>query len=154
MQSLWTEIQLGESAINQNGHRLVRVVVAEVRRQPGGDKILVELEQTLADGRKRVRSQRPMAEKIIGQESPQAALVRGLAEELDLQKSDYSILAHEPLISKTSRMSGSYPGVMSQYERLIFQVVAPNLPLEDFTVVEPDGVRSATWGWREPVPGE
>ena len=70
VQSLWEEIQLGESTINPSGDRLVRVVVAEVRRHVGGDKMLLELEQTLADGRKRVRSQRPMAEKIIGQESP------------------------------------------------------------------------------------
>jgi hypothetical protein len=154
VQSLWEEIQLGESAINQAGQRLVRVVVAEIRRQVGGDKILMELEQTLADGRKRIRSQRPMAEKIIDQENPKLALVRGLAEELSLQEPDYSILTPEPVVSKTSRMSGSYPGVMSQYERYIYQVLAPNLPEEDFTIVEPDGIRSATWGWREPVFGE
>lgn len=154
VQSLWQEIQLGESVINHAGKRLVRIVVAEIRRQIGGDKILMELEQTLADGRKRVRPQRPMAEKIIGEESPKVALVRGLAEELSLKESDYSIVTPQPLVSKTNRMSGSYPGVMSQYERHIFQVLAPNLPLENFTVVEPDGVRSATWGWRDPVPGE
>ena len=154
VRNLWEEIQLGESTISTDGHRLVRVVVAEIRRQVGGDKILMELEQTLADGRKRIRSQRPMAEKIIAEESPRAALLRGLSEELSLEQGDYSILSPEPIVSKTSRMSGSYPGVMSQYERHIFQVLAPGLPLEDFTIVEPDGLRSATWGWREPVPGE
>ena len=154
VQSLWEEIQLGESTINQEGQRLVRVVVAEIRRQIGGDKILMELEQTLADGRKRIRPQRPMAEKIIGDESPHRALLRGLGEELSLDEGDYSILTPEPQVSRANRMSGSYPGVMSLYERHIFQILAPNLPIDDFTIVEPDGLRSATWGWRETVPGE
>ena len=70
VEHLWEEIRLGESVITQEGARKVRVVVGELRQSTTSDLRLVELEQTLSDGRKRVRSRRPMAEKIIGDENP------------------------------------------------------------------------------------
>ena len=147
--NLWRELELGESMIAQDGSRKVRVVVGELRSSPASELRLVELEQTLADGRKRVRSTRPMAEKMIGNEEPRTALNRGLFEELGLTTDDFSLLTTEPLTSTTSRLSSSYPGMLSYYQRFIFQVITSALPHEDFTITEPDGIRSATWGWRK-----
>ena len=151
---LWEEIRLGESVITQEGARKVRVVVGELRQSTTSDLRLVELEQTLSDGRKRVRSRRPMAEKIIANENPMAALERGLLEELNLKSGDYALISPTPEASLTSRLSDSYPGMLSHYERYIFQVVSSGLPQEDFTITEPDGIRSATWGWRQSTNGE
>lgn len=153
-QNLWEEIEAGESSITPDGKRVVRVVVCEVKRGPAEQKILMELEQTLADGRKRVRPHRPMAEKIIGPETALEALERGLLEELSLKPADYIILNTHPTSSITTRLSDSYPGMMSQYERFIFKVISEKLPIEDFTIKEPDGIRMASWGWRTPEPWE
>ena len=151
VQSLWEEIQLEESTINQEGQRLVRVVVAKLDdksvaiRFMGSNKLL------------------PMVASVFGPKDPWQR--RSLAMKLPIGRfsgarrrafdgrGDYSILTPEPQVSRATRMSGSYPGVMSLYERHIYQILAPNLPVDDFTIVEPDGLRSATWGWRETVPG-
>lgn len=153
-QNLWEEIQLGESLVTQDGFRKVRVVVAELRQHGTSDLQLVELEQTLADGRRRVRSKRPMAEKILGLEDPLTALKRGLFEELGLSASDFNLSTPQPVASSISRLSGSYPGMMSHYERFTFQVVTSALPQNDFTITEPDGIRCATWGWRKFIAAE
>lgn len=153
-QNLWEELQLGESVVTQGGFRKVRVVVGELRQSPTSDMRLVELEQTLSDGRRRVRSTRPLAEKIIGSESPLTALKRGLFEELGLSVSDFNLLNPHPVTSSISRLSDSYPGMMSHYERFIFQVVTSALPQSNFTITEPDGIRCATWGWRKVATGE
>jgi len=153
-QNLWEEIEAGESTITPDGKRVVRVVVCEIKRSAAEQKILMELEQTLTDGRKRVRPQRPMAEKIIGSDTALETLERGLLEELSLKPGDYTILTTQPTCSIKTMLSGSYPGMMSQYERFIFGVISEKLPIEDFTIKEPDGIRTASWGWRTPEPRE
>ena len=153
-ENLWHEIQQGESTMTQSGVRKVRVVVGELSQSPSGETRLLELEQTLADGRKRVRSARPMAEKIIGSEAPLTALKRGLYEELGLNPGDFELVNPQPVVSSIVRLSTSYPGIMSYYDRYIFRVVTSALPGHDFAITEPDGIRSATWGWRNPAFGE
>lgn len=150
VENLWAELKAGESTLTHDANRAVRVVVANIRRQSADQKMLVELAQVLKDGRHRMRPPRPMAEKMIGHETPRAALIRGLREELSLSEGQYTILKKEPAVSVTARKSASYPGLMSQYERFVYHVVTEELPMEDFVITEEHGVQQATWGWRFP----
>ena len=147
-QDLWAELQAGETQLTPDGVRRVRVVTGWIRRSAGDEHILLELSQKLSDGRKRSRK-RPMGEKIQGQESPLHTLYRGLREELRLEAESVQLLKDEPQYRVEERNSNSYPGLTSIYDLYRYDVLCKDLPEEDFTIVEPCGSRSATWGWRE-----
>jgi len=145
---LWAELQAGETLLTHNGVRRVRVVTGWIRRSAGDERILLELSQELSDGRKRSRK-RPMGEKIQGTETPLHTLYRGLREELRLEAKAVLLLKDEPQYRLEERSSNSYPGLTSIYDLYQYDVLCKELPEEDFTIVEPCGSRSATWGWRE-----
>ena len=89
-----------------------------------------------------------MGEKIQGQESPLHTLYRGLREELQLESHAIELLQENPEHQVEERTSNSYPGLRSIYDLYRYEMVCRELPENDFTVVEPCGNRSATWGWR------
>jgi len=145
---LWAELEAGETQLTLDGRRRVRVVTGLIHPSPQDPRVLLELSQELADGRKRTRK-RPMAEKIQSDENPLTSLYRGLREELRLEADCVDLLRNDPIFIVEERTSNSYPGLTSIYDLYQYEIVCRGLPEKDFTVTEPCGNRSATWGWRE-----
>lgn len=146
---LWSEYERGESSFHDDPpYREVEVVQIAIRR---GNALLIEVEQELADGRRRARL-RPPSEKLKQGEEPRAAVMRCLDEELGLTKSEVSVTGTsqraEQLID-----SPSYPGLPTRYLFHIFEAEAAGLPDEDFfrdNTAFDDPVRRHHWGWRLP----
>ena len=103
---LWAELQAQETHITLDGRRRVRVVTGLIRPSHTDPRILLELSQELADGRKRSRN-RPMAEKIQGDEDPITSLYRGLQEELRLEAGQIDFVEDEPSFTVEERTSNS-----------------------------------------------
>lgn len=144
---LWAEYQRGETTFTDDPPlRLVAVAQVRVRR---GDKVLVELEQEFADGRRRARNRRP-SEKIKAGESPLEAARRCLGEELGLEMPDV-VVSEDVETTATVIDSPSYPGLPTRYTFYTYDVRADALPEGDFwreNTAEGDPIRRHFWGWR------
>lgn len=145
---LWQEYVAGESAfIDDPPGRLVEVVQLFIRR---GDAVLVELNQELADGRRRERL-RPPSEKVKQGETPRDAALRCLIEELGLGAAD-ARLAGPERVDQQEQVSPSYPHLPTRYRFYVFSAETDALPDGDFyrdNNVLDDPIRRHHWGWRE-----
>ncbi|WP_374689711.1 NUDIX domain-containing protein [Promineifilum sp.] len=144
---LWAECAAGETTLHDDPlQRRVRVAQVLIRR---GERLLIEVEQEMTDGRRRARLL-PPSEKLKGEESPLAAAARCLAEELGLAGRDVKL---RELGQPARRVvdSPSYPGLPTIYLIYTVEATADALPEADFwrdNVAQGDVVRRHLWGWR------
>ena len=147
---LWAEVAAGETTLrNAPPRRAVGVAQVLVRR---GGRVLTEIAQEMADGRRRERG-RPPSEKLKGGEDAPAAARRCLAEELGIIAPPGVLYEDRPAEERTLD-SPSYPGLPTTYRLFPMAVAAddlPALPEVDFwrdNAAAGDPVRRHLWGWR------
>lgn len=145
---LWAEYKSGEAVIEDDPPaRLLNVAEIAIRR---GGLLLLEIKQEFADGRHRARLV-PPSEKLKPDESPRAAALRCLREELGLDEAHVRIGKIEQTIEHAAD-SPSYPGLLTRYVFHTFAATADTLPDEDFYHVNTapdDPIRRHLWGWRQ-----
>lgn len=148
LDDLWREISSGEIYMQLNPFRRVLTgVVSVVIRQ--GDKVLVEHEQVLADGRHRKRDILP-SEKMKYGESYLEAVQRCLQEELHIDPLQTEILHTTYQQKREFRDSGSYPGLLSEYIIHTVEVRVKGLPDTDFWTSEHNTMEGQHhWVWKE-----
>ncbi len=120
---LYDEIDAGESRLVQLGStigRLVSVVNVEVTAHINGVHYnLKEDRQEFTDGNVRRRSLPGVSEKIQGDEDPEAAARRGIAEELGVTFAGTLTSASSEIVRKPS--SHSYPNLSGIYLTHLFK---------------------------------
>jgi hypothetical protein len=151
VQNLWTEIALGESALQDDPPlRVIQVVHIIVRN---GNRILVERKQNLGSNGSRYRNQ-PPSEKIRPGENPIDAALRGIEEELQVQRDRIRLLDSPLSKPEEVRESNSYPGLETKYIIYEVPVEISRLPDKDFWTDESienrsDPVTKHHWFWAE-----
>ncbi len=148
---LWAEVACGETTLGDNPPRRAVNVVQVLIHQ--GERTLTEIEQAMADGRRRARGW-PPSEKLKGGEEALAAARRCLAEELGIITS-LDTLCEETLPYEHTLDSPSYPGLPTTYRVHTVALAADDLPAAlpeaDFwldNAAPGDPVRRHLWGWR------
>lgn len=124
-QSLYKEIKAGECQLGVANGQLVRSVnVVAVRcffENDEGQKFqLQEEKQVFNNGNVRNRGFKHIAEKLQADEKPQEAALRGLAEELQVQGPDVSVVPLEEANSFVTTESPTYSGILSSYNTYVF----------------------------------
>lgn len=119
------EVRLGESSLIENNNellRLVRVVCPTIyARIDDRIYVLIENRQEFINGNVRHRNLgSSLGEKIINNESPLDALLRGLREELQIERFDEILYSGESVDRGDSQ---SYPGLLSEYRKYNYAVV-------------------------------
>jgi 8-oxo-dGTP pyrophosphatase MutT (NUDIX family) len=148
---LWAEVACGETTLGDAPpRRAVDVVQVLIGR---GQQTLTEIEQAMADGRRRVRGW-PPSEKLKRGENPLVAARRCLAEELGITVSPGTLCEGVPAYEHTVD-SPSYPGLPTTYRVHTVTIAAADLPDAlpdaDFwrdNAAPADPVRQHLWGWR------
>lgn len=151
LNSLLKEINEGESKLEFNP--LTRVITVLFLSLMRNGKVLTEVDQYFHQTPEREAFSRQrmsvLAEKMLENETPDAAVKRALNEELGV---DY--IPSDTIIHRTieTRISASYPGLPTKY--ITYQVVmdAPDeIPNEKFEFTEyfPNGNPrlTTTWDW-------
>ncbi|MCB9527560.1 MAG: NUDIX hydrolase [bacterium] len=145
---LWRELHTGDATLDPAPlHRRVAVVELWIRR---GDRVLIEADQHLQDGRTRPRRRLP-AEKMRPGEPPAEAALRCLAEEMAIAPARVTLGRVLPPRLRTTD-SPSYPGLPSTYAMHRVEATVAGLPDEDFTTAEAhadanDPVSHHHWRW-------
>lgn len=156
VESLWEELQTGETQLQANPFcRVLCGVVQVIIRHPDG-RVLIEEEQVFHDGRRRQRNI-PPSEKMLRGESYTDAAKRCIVEELLLNPRTVDVLTFSHRMRQELRNSWSYPGLTSLYTIHQVQVRVPDIPLQDFCTTELDRrndsvVRDHLWVWKTPPP--
>jgi len=125
IEMLWTEIESGETVLVESPEGLTRqltVCVADVHYMDdcGNKFFLIEAIQVFNDGRVRRREfGHSVSEKRKTNENEKKAIERGLREELGLEG---KIAMSQPVITRRSKNSASYPNLPTQYVYHIFRV--------------------------------
>ena len=158
VQSLLTEIEKGDCSLLELDGKLCRDLSVLYVVVLSDNKILMEKEQVLTDGRTRIRTI-PLAEKIVSGEDLLVATSRAIKEELEFlgepnestQPSSHSFEILEDtlkLVSIESKMSASYPNLMCTYNTHMITVMIRSLPKTEFTSFEKRGDRYQITRWQ------
>ncbi|MEZ4515576.1 MAG: NUDIX domain-containing protein [Chloroflexota bacterium] len=152
IEDLWQEIQQGDCRLLDGPPRRDVSVVEVVLRR--GNRVLLELGQTLRDGQTRHRN-RPPSEKLKPGEDARGGAMRCLQEELEVSADGVQELTLNQTPTITDRDSPSYPGLPTRYIVYTATAVVPGLPDGDFwrentATEQSDPVLRHQWGWREP----
>lgn len=153
--NLLQEVRQGESCLvtTKEGTPLRRVAIVSVNITNDSGKSLFEAKQILPGGRVRERNLL-LSEKMLPDEDPFDAAIRGIREELG------SILPDNPVIniikdtysmSTEQHASTSYPGLCTEYVCHKVAATVDALPQHENFVTEearPDGVLLSSWEWR------
>lgn len=145
---LWRELHTGDATLDPAPlHRRVTVVELWIRR---GDRVLIEADQHLQDGRTRPRGRLP-AEKMRPGERPGEAALRCLAEEMAIAPARVTLGPTAPPRLRTTD-SPSYPGLPSTYAMHRVEAEVHGIPDADFTTAEAhadadDPVAHHHWRW-------
>ena len=162
VEDLLEEVRAGETTLTEGGPgggvaRSVSVLSIRVSREDGA--VLTEARQRFPDGRERRREDTYVAEKLLPGEAWQDGVRRGVQEELgsavpDGQSLEVDVDAASYARSETSRVSSSYPGLMSHYVCHEVAARVRPLPQEDFETREPrpGGFLVTSWAWKRPGP--
>ncbi|MCB0086228.1 MAG: NUDIX hydrolase [Caldilineaceae bacterium] len=146
--ALWHELAAGEAQLQDDPPlRKIAVVKLIIRR---GEMVLHEVEQELADGRRRPRNHAP-GEKLLPGETVTAAALRGLHEEVGLAPAEVRIVSLEPPTFRELE-SPSYPGLRTHYTFYAVVVAAAGLPAHTFWTEETarqanEPVARHRWEW-------
>ncbi len=138
LQHLLDEIESGESQLVETGGRLIRkvsVLQFDVFAIIKGRRLkLVEDRQEFLDGRVRKRRMaHSVNEKLLPGEDAFSAVGRSLAEEIGVHR--YKITSSEAVVTTETKVSPSYPGLLTEFFLHTLRVLIPAL---DFN---PDGYR-------------
>lgn len=149
---LWIEYQQGDVTFS-GPSPLRQVHVAEVLIERDG-RILLEVDQEFADGRRRARFL-PPSEKVKTGEPILSAAARCLREELGLADHEFTLGAASPPRTRPLLESPSYPGLATRYIVVSVPANVPGLPAEPFwransAAADGDPVVRQRWAWREP----
>lgn len=143
--ALKEEIESGDCVLEQD--TLKRVVHAVVLHLVQNEQIVIEVSQTLRDGRVRER-QLPPSEKMKPSEDSLEAARRCAKEELDIELVNPTIKERYQHVMD----SISYPGLHSVYEVVVVEARPQHpLPATSFTTKEQsptDPVITHHWGWQ------
>ncbi|MEM7810942.1 MAG: hypothetical protein AAF532_05640 [Planctomycetota bacterium] len=153
LEDLAGEIAAGESVLELDPpppKRIVRVVRMLVVRD---GHMLVE--NSVDDGHGHLRNRhRPPSEKLLRDENPVAAALRGLMEELAVDESRVTVDAVEGPRVEERPHTGSYPGLHTAYVMFDAKCRVEGLALGPFETtehVDRDGLPGRTethrWGW-------
>jgi len=134
-----------------DGSILRKVVVAGADvyyTKPNGRKYrLVESRQVFKDGREREREYATsVAEKIFIGEDPKVAVIRGIKEELGIEGSMNPVKISQ---EETTRISKSYPGLLTYYMSYIFKVVLDDSQFNPEGYVEKQSDKQTYFSWIE-----
>ncbi len=143
--TLLKEINEGETSLvidNIGITRSIQIVKMHIGDlEHRGHGRLVEWKQIFPDGRERERNQEP-SEKIKVGETPEAALARGIMEELE-QGPENWVLDHALSPVREANESPSYPGLLTVYVIHHFYVWLTDSSLQnEFRVKDPEGYTS------------
>lgn len=144
--SLLREIESGECQLiweNDVPVRVLRVSLITVRSPLGS---LWEERQEFHDGRVRFRNMEGVSEKCRPEESFEETAIRGLQEELGLDRAIVTPRLQEIRCETEvcTRFSMSYPGLKSCYTRGIFQIWLEN-PAPDYIELGSDKKTYFVW---------
>ena len=148
---LWQELNQGDARLQGPPPvRLVRVVQVIIRQK---NKVLIEIEQELGDGRIRQRQQYP-ADKMKPEENPSQAACRCLQEELNLQPNQITALS-DPQEREETFESPSYPGLKTRFHFYEIEAEVTGLPDNNFwcenkAFASGDPVKRHHWHWLVP----
>jgi hypothetical protein len=154
LRDLHTEICNGESVLitGEDGSpmRMVAVISVNITNRKGLS--LYEAKQRLPSGKLRERNLL-LSEKLLPHETWIEAGRRGILEELGSvlpSHPEIDILSDTYSMNTEKSMSGSYPGLLTEYTCHKVQANVMGLPETDFTTEEqrPDGVLISEWSWR------
>ena len=120
------------------------------RGHPSDELQLIELFQSLPDGRLRRRG-RPLSEKLTYREAPLEAALRGLREELGGFATVQNVLLDASSLRqwRETRDSDSYPTLLSHYNLHEFEARVRDLPTARFQTSEAEegGRLVHVWDW-------
>lgn len=144
---LWTEYRNGETVfIEDPPCRNTSFVKVFIRN---GSRLLFEVGQVLANGKRRSRDAVP-AEKMKPGETTRQAALRCVREELGVAVEEPACKCDESPASVKVSVSPSYPGLPTRYTYFECEVDVPGLPDGSFeTDEEGDAVSRHLWEWRE-----
>jgi hypothetical protein len=148
---LYSEIRHGESrlVIDQDGKliREVGIVKIDIFYKDGSSVYkLAEDYQEFYDGRKRLlKHDCPVGEKMKPHETPLQTFERALREELAITRPIAGKATKAKVITKVSK---SYPGLLSRYEEHRFLVTIPKKYYNADGYMEVDGDRKTYFSWR------
>lgn len=153
--NLLQEVRQGESCLvtTEEGTPLRRVAIVSVNITNDNGESLVEAKQILPGGRVRERNLL-LSEKMLPDEDPFDAAIRGIREELGSilpENPEITILKNTYSTSMEQHASTSYPGLCTEYICHKVDAHVDDLPQhENFTTEEmrPDGVLLSSWEWR------
>lgn len=151
-EALWQEIREGETALFDHPvRRVVDTVVMIVRR---GERVLVEAEQQLPDGRWRVRDW-PPSEKLKRGEAYWEAAVRGIEEELQVPATQVQLHKESYRFLEVKKDSASYPTLPGVYRLHVVEAEITGLPDKRFMTEEVSLAREGRkkvhcWDWVVP----
>lgn len=149
--NLWTEIQKGESTIQDDPPlRMLQAVRVIVRRD---DSILIEAHQGFATGRRRERGW-PPSEKMHPAEHYTEAALRCLREELGVEDGAARLRHETYRREELEEVALSYPGLRTHYTFHIVDAVVPGLPHHNFQTRERatgpgEPISVHYWEWRK-----
>ena len=154
LRCLHKEICDGESVLitAEDGSPLRMVAVISVNITNRKGLSLYEARQRLPSGAVRERNLL-LSEKLLPQETWIEAGRRGILEELGSvlpSPPEIDILLDTYSMSTEKSMSGSYPGLFTEYTCHKVHANVKGLPEDNFTTEEqrPDGVLVSEWSWR------
>lgn len=151
LNDLYSEIRHGESMLEINrSDKLVRnvgiVKIDVFYKDETGTYKLVEDYQEFYDGRRRtLQHECPVGEKIKPHETPIQAFERALREELAIMHPIPGRATRARIITKVSK---SYPGLISCYREHRFTVTIPKKYYNIEGYVETDGTRKTYFSWK------
>lgn len=155
LNDLYTEIRHGESALEvEEKNKLVREVgVVKIDifyKDETGTYKLAEDYQEFYDGRRRmIKHDCPVGEKMKPHETPIQAFERALREELSITR---PIQGHATKARVITKISKSYPGLVSRYREHRFTVTIPKKYYNAEGYMERDGDRTTYFSWRPTKP--
>ena len=158
--SLWKEISEKESSlVKTKNNKLVRMsesVWISVFNSNGRE--LHEKKQSKNGKTLKIRnSDHPLSEKKTPKEKTDNAIIRGIYEELNLTRGDYTLHRFRDRENVTQN-SRSYPGLQAQYSKIYGEVtIKPNvfkrkqhLKQDEFVTTNKSGGKTIHWAWEKP----
>lgn len=149
---LLKEIRDGESVLRVHRGRLVRQVSHAQANITHGSMRLVETHQVLANGAVRDRgdTDRSVSEKIRKGESPRAAMIRGIREELGLSSFAGNGLTVSTTRTKRSPAGGdSYPNLPAEHVLHQFNWQMPREYFIPEGYIERQTRKTSYFAWKE-----
>lgn len=148
---LYSEIRHGESILITENDKLVREVgivkIDIFYKDTTGLYKLAEDYQEFYDGRRRtIQHECPVGEKMKPNETPIQAFTRALKEELAITQ---PIQGRAVKARTTTKISRSYPGLISRYREHRFTVTIPKKYYNADGYMEIDGDRKTYFSWRK-----